>query len=40
MTPYNTNPYHVLTETNPGHVLPIFPEALSITSLTIFHKTK
>lgn len=40
MTFYNTKPYHVSTETNPGHDLPIAPEAFSITSPTISHKIK
>ena len=40
MTDYNTNPYHVLTETNPGHGLLIAPDVLSIAIPSIFHKTK
>ena len=40
MTYYNTNPYHVLTETHPDHGLLIAPDVLSIIIPRIFHKTK
>jgi len=40
MTNYNTNPYHVLTETNPGSGLLIAPDVLSIIIPSISHKAK
>ena len=39
MTNYNTNPYHVLTETHPGHGQLIARDVLSITIPRISHKT-
>ncbi|MDA3787480.1 MAG: hypothetical protein PF503_03155 [Desulfobacula sp.] len=40
MINYNTNPYHILTETTPGHGLLIAPDVLSIIIPRISHKTK
>lgn len=39
--PYdNKNPYHALKKINPGHVMPIVPDMLSITGPVISNTTK
>lgn len=40
MTPYAITPNYVLTEINPGSVLAIAHNALTITSPALFHKSR